>query len=836
MEREAKLLAAVSHPNIAAIHSLEEANGIKFPVLELVEGETLDQRLRSGRIKVDEALELARQIASALEAAHEQGIIHRDLKPANIKLTPTGQVKVLDFGLAKALEVQVFGADVSDSPTESVTIMGTRRGSIVGTAAYMSPEQAKGQEADRRADIWSFGCVLYEMLTGRRPFMGDTVSDTIAGVLEREPDWDALSKETPRAARRVLRRCLTKDPDRRLHDIADARIELEEAMAEPPGEAASEATTATPAWRFALPWALTATVVIAALWLGWGSLTAPQRPMNRLAIEIPLGTTNFAVSPNGQDLVFQATAGGLYHRPLGERADRSIAGAERGSGPVFSPDGRSILFFADGELKQVSLAGGEANSLADVSFSHWAGLFWGPSGDIVLANAGDSPGLWSLPAAGGTLTPIPEFALESDPYLFPTLIPGSHVMLAARHSETLPPRVWKIVALDLDAGTETDLGVTGSTPRYAPSGHLVFARYDGGFGGGALRRGSLWAVGFDRRGLVVTGSPVRIVDEISVRNNGLAHFGLSADGSLFYSPAQQPTERSLVWVTREGDERPAAKSTTGPLRTPRLSPDETRVVYRVQETDNNQLWIVDLERDAPRQLTTQGGFQPDWSHDGEYIYYGIRPRTHRRRADFSGDREDLDLPRGGPLSISPNGDWLLQYRGGGATPRDVWMVALTEDLSAEPLLATDVNEDSATFSPDGRWIAYAASRAGEDFGSGADWQIFVREFPRGTPRFVADGGAWPLWSRDGSELFYRSSSGMMMAVSIDTEPDLRIGTPHALFPWNYTWGGGTVHYAVAGDGRFLMLKEAPQVWPPQRIDVDLNWFEWIRDRMPTDGR
>ena len=227
LEREAKLLAAVSHPNIAAIYSLEEANGIKFPVLELVEGETLDQRLRSDRIKVDEALELARQIASALEAAHEQGIIHRDLKPANIKLTPTGQVKVLDFGLAKALAVQVFGAHVSDSPTESVTIMGTRRGSIVGTAAYMSPEQAKGQEADRRADIWSFGCVLYEMLTGRRPFEGDTVSDTIAGVLEREPDWDALPNETPRAARRVLRRCLSKDPDRRLHDIADARIALE---------------------------------------------------------------------------------------------------------------------------------------------------------------------------------------------------------------------------------------------------------------------------------------------------------------------------------------------------------------------------------------------------------------------------------------------------------------------------------------------------------------------------------------------------------------------------------------------------------------------------------
>ena len=481
LEREAKLLAAVSHPNIAAIYSLEEANGIKFPVLELVEGETLDQRLRSDRIKVDEALELARQIASALEAAHEQGIIHRDLKPANIKLTPTGQVKVLDFGLAKALEVHVFGADVSDSPTESVTIMGTRRGSIVGTAAYMSPEQAKGQEADRRADIWSFGCVLYEMLTGRRPFKGDTVSDTIAGVLEREPDWDALPNETPRAARRILRRCLSKDPDRRLHDIADARIELEEAMAEPPGEAASEATTATPAWRFALPWALTATVVIAALWLGWGSLTAPQRPMNRLAIPIPLGTTNFAVSPNGQDLVFQATAGGLYHRPLGERAARSIAGAERGSRPVFSPDGRSILFFADGELKQVPLAGGEANSLADVSFSDWAGLFWGPSGDIVLAKVGDSPGLWSLPAAGGTLTPIPEFALESDPYFFPTLIPGSHVMLASRpNSETLPQRDRKIVALDLDTGTETDLGVRGLTPRYSPSGHLVFARYDGG--------------------------------------------------------------------------------------------------------------------------------------------------------------------------------------------------------------------------------------------------------------------------------------------------------------------------------------------------------------------
>jgi len=566
-EREAKLLASVSHPNIASIHSLEEADGVKFPVLELVEGETLDQRLLPGPLEVDEALEIGRQIASALEAAHKSGVIHRDLKPANIKLTPEGQVKVLDFGLAKALEVHVFGAEASDSPTESMTIMGSRRGSIAGTAAYMSPEQARGEDVDRRADIWSFGCVLYELFTGRRAFAGETVSDTIAGVLEREPDWEDLPPETPRAAQRVLRRCLTKDPQHRLHDIADARIEIEEAQSDPGGDlpvVAPAVAAQSPLWRRAIRWgagiAVGAIVAGLAVWsLMRSTPTAPQPPM-RFDIELPAdvnltrtGRHAVAISPAGTHLVFSANEQ-LYVRAMDDPVGVLVPlrGTEGGGrNPFFSPDGQWVGFYAEYELRKVPISGGAAVKLCDADNPH--GASWGD--DQILYGQG-AEGIWRVSTEEGEPVQLIEMA-EGDLAHGPQVLPDGEWVLYTLLSGSNDWNDAQIVLQSLATDDRKLLVPAGKDARYLPTGHLVYTLDD-----------ELFARPFDLSRMEFTGEADSVIQGVRgsafgdhLPSTGAAHFSFSDLGGLVYLPSvvDSSNNRLLVWVDRDGNPTPVTE-------------------------------------------------------------------------------------------------------------------------------------------------------------------------------------------------------------------------------------------------------------------------------------
>ncbi len=848
LEREAKLLASVSHANIAAIYSLEEADGIRFPVLELVEGETLEERLRAGRIGVDEALEIARQIASALDAAHQRGIIHRDLKPANIKCTPEGQVKVLDFGLAKGLEVIRSAEDAAELAAATMTIKGTGRGSIVGTAAYMSPEQARGQDVDKRADIWSFGCVLYEMLTGMKPFARETLIDTLAAVLDKEPDLDALPASTPSMVRHLVRRCLRKDPDRRLHDIADARIEIEESIGEP-GEmlAAAAAPAVAPAgWQRTLSWSLTVLAIAFAVVVGWSQLRSVPQHTSRYFIESPEGNDGFVVSPDGKTLIYAAMQDGvgrLYRRAIERDAATPIPGTDDvlGTSLTFSPDGQWIAFATstDRTLKKMRLADETIVTISDLGFRNLWGVTWATDDTIILAM--DADGIWAVPAAGGDARLVAEPRPETR-YRWPSKLPGGNAVLihVRRVSEKFwaPVGDWSIGVVEWDTGELTDLGIEGTYPRYLPSGHILFGRFEGQIGGDTRPEGPLLAAAFDPERRELKGEPVSILQDVAVFPSGYAAFDLSDDGSLFYTTARLEATRSLVWLDRDGN-KTLLSQRLGPYRTPRLSPDGTKVAYRLQGVEGNQIWIHDIERDTPRMLTTQNGYMPMWSPNAEWVYFSSASTLHRRRSDFTGDRQLVQRERTGhllPTSIFPGGDRLIfgEFRPGELFRiRDIWQLPLEDMDSATPvsLVATDAQEGYGQISPDGMWLAYAATRSGQSEGGG-QWEVFVREFPDGPPYQIStDGGTQPMWSHDGSELFYLGDR-MMMAVAIQTEPEFDPGTPEPLFEWTYTRGGSTFHYSVARDGRFMALAEQPVEWPPTKINVVLNYFDELRRLVP----
>ena len=551
-EREAKLLAAVSHPNIAAIYGLEQVDGVKFPVLELVEGQTLAERIASGRMPVKEALELARQIASALEAAHERGIVHRDLKPANIKITPTGQAKVLDFGLAKALEVKVFGVVSGESPTESMTIMGSRRGAIVGTAAYMSPEQARGQEADTRADIWAFGCVLYEMLTGKRAFGGETVSDTVARLLEREPDLEALPPETPRGARWVLRRCLAKDPARRLHDIADARIELEEALATPAlaetPSGRSEKLADDPARRTkwlshsALPWLIAAAAVVtAAVALQWpttdggrtegGSPEPPSHRIQRWPLPLPEGKDaglQLAISSDGSRIVFKLTGDPrLYLHQQPEGTITALPETEGAIGPFFSPDGNWIGFIQDDKLKRKPLTGGAPVELCEVGENGGLerGGAWAADDTIIFTLNAGLARISAFEPGEPEIIVVPDPAAKERRYGPPRMIPGKRAVVSAvRRADIGTVDDSQLVVVDLDGGPITVLEERGLEPAVTPNGFLTYLRGD------ALRAVEIDLDSYETRGL---SFPVQGGLHF-VNPNGRGSYALADDGTLVF--------------------------------------------------------------------------------------------------------------------------------------------------------------------------------------------------------------------------------------------------------------------------------------------------------------
>jgi len=838
-EREAQLLASLNHPHIATIHGLEDAGGVRALVMELVEGPTLSDRIQQGAVPPDEALPIARQIAEAFEYAHERGIVHRDLKPANIKLTSDGAVRILDFGLAKALEGDAAQADISSSPT--LTAAATRAGIILGTAAYMSPEQAKGKSVDRRADIWSFGVVLFEMLSGKTLYAGETAPETMAHVITKDPEWSVLPASTPPRIRALLERCLEKDPRQRLRDIGEARIEIERVLAGASTQAlpaASVVERAAPAWRAALPWALCGLLAIVSAFALWDRVKGPPAAspsVKRFVITLPpTGQIGFgpfpvvAISPDGERLALDASIGSswrLYLRSLDSTEPVQVAGTEDSNTPFFSPDGQWLGFYGPGKLRKVSVQGGAPITLCDST--EIRGATWGPDGTIVFARAAPST-LYRVPAGGGTPEQLTKLASGERTHKWPSFLPdGKALLFTIEDGTTASAASARIAVLQLNTGKWHTVLEGGSFPRYVPSGHIVFAR-------GPV----LLAVPFDAGKLEVTGNPVPLEEGLSINMvTGAANFDVSREGTLVHVMGFAGlTQSDLVWVDRRGATKPLGL----PARAydqPALSHDARYVAIHIVE-ESNDVWT----HDTSRGTLTRFSFQPSedeaplWSPDGKRLVYsasvGTEPRAILwKNADGSGAEEVLASP-GGHIhlsSISPDGKFLLYTNYEAGSLGDMWLLPLEGERKPRPFLQTPFDERDAQFSPDGRWVAYTSNESGPD-------EIYVQGFPeaRGKWQISTGGGYGPRWSQKGQELFYRSGN-KMMAVRYSSAPAFAPSTPQLLFEGNYGFHPRREgNYSVSPDGqRFLMLKNREVDAAQSRIQVTLNWFDELKRRVPA---
>jgi len=836
-QREAKVLASLNHPHIAAIYGFEEANAVRFLVLELVEGETLADRLQIGPLLVDEALSVCKQIAEAVETAHEQGVIHRDLKPANVKITPDGKVKVLDFGLAKALAADDRSqTSIANSPT--ITVDFTRPGVILGTAAYMSPEQARGKPVDKRSDIWSFGCLLYECLSGHRPFQGDTATDLIAKILERDPDWGTLPPNTPATVQLLLRRCLVKDRNRRLRDIGDARIELENAIADPTSSSLRLATTAADeagrgrrarhTWRIALPW-LVALVAIMGL---VGSILMPkdragqhERPLARLTIPVsslPTRWGHLAISPDGRYVVYRADAtegaNRLRLRPMDEFGERTLGGSEGGFAPFISPDGSEVGFFTDRDMRIVPASGGSSQWVCE-AYGYTSGA-WGLDGTIIYSTgrSGENtlPGLSRVRATGGAsevLTTV-EPAKNERAHVMPEFLPdGKHILFTV---ETDTAR--RIAILSLETLQYHVLLDDASQPHYAPTGHLVFYNYN------SLK---VFAVPFDPTTLRVTDRRVQVLGDLT------REAVVSKNGTLAYMPVRDEAGNAAVWVDRQGQVTTLFDQ-PGSWVEPRLSPDGTRLILRQTQSPNCFLWLFDLGRSTLTRLTFEGdSHAPVWSGDGRYVLFGMERDAMRSlyRMPIDGSAPPERIWKGeGPQypGRGPADGALVPFEEENAQNNvDIWVLTLQGEPKAEPFLQTPFRDDSASFSPDGKWIAYTSNESGRD-------EVYVRPYPGpgGKNPVSTDGGGGPLWSKDGKELFYARGDAMM-AVEVNTDPAFSASTPHKLFEGKFAWER-ILNYDVAPDGkRFVLIKPQGGGGASQELRVVLNWFEELKAKVPA---
>ena len=846
-QREAEVLASLNHPNIAAIYGLEEADGVRALVLELVEGPTLADRIKRGPIPVDEALPIAKQIAEALEAAHEAGVIHRDLKPANIKVREDGTVKVLDFGLAKAFQPDASDASASMSPTMSLTAAATQMGMVIGTAAYMAPEQAKGKVVDKRADVWAFGAVLYEMLTGQKPFAGDDVSDTLALVLKFEPEWDALSTDTPPRIRQLIQTCLQKDPKRRLHDVADVQLAMEGAFETTVGPTGEPTVAQRAGWKQALPWVvgiiLAAGIASLAVWSVMRP--APPRqvsfaisPDEAMPLQIALRSVDVAISPTGTHVAY-LTGGGnlggerLHVRPLDQLTSETLAVNGLFNNPFFSPDGASVGFYDNRPgapvLQRVSVRGGPTSTicaLPDLLF----GASWGTDGTIVFGTVDPSSGLWRVAAAGGepVLLTTPNSEQGEDNHAWPEVLPGGHAVLftiLGTNNES------QIAVLSLDTGEHKTL-MRGSFPRYAPTGHLLYGV-----------QGNLWAVGFDPDRQETFGDPVPVLEGVLMKDEGGgANVGVSENGSLIYVPGDMGTTgvtRTLVWVDREGQEEalPAPPALYESLR---ISPDGRAVAVEVREPPNTDVMVYDVERETLTRLTFDPGADtwPLWSPDGQRILFSSNrdgaAGIYAVAANGTGQpaRVTTSDTDHAPQSWSGDGETLVITAG---SPPDLQVVSIGAESPPEDLIATEDIGFDAEVSPDGRWMAYASSEAGRV-------EVYVRPFPDvddGKWQISRDGGLAPVWAPDGRELFFRNLTNFeLLVVAVETEPVFNPGNPEVAFvaPYRVSSPGRGWQWDMAADGRFLMIKESGSgqgAGGLSQINVVLNWFEELKRLVPT---
>jgi serine/threonine protein kinase/Tol biopolymer transport system component len=839
-QREARMLAALNHPNIATIYGLEHSEGVHYLVMELVPGQTLAERISKGALPVEEALKVAGQVAEALEAAHERGVIHRDLKPANVKVTPEGRVKVLDFGLAKAFAGD-GGLDLSHAPT--VTAMGTEEGRILGTPAYMSPEQARGKPVDKRTDIWAFGCVLYELLTARRAFRGETLSDTVAAILEREPDWQALPFTTPTQIRDLLRRCLQKDKNLRRRDAGDASIEIHDALSAPATETKPAAVPQQfTRWRRVVALGLAGVALLAIGFIAtWNRKPSSVQPVTRTVINLPLGQQlaglengpAVALSPDGTHLAYVARQSGiqqLYLRAMDSLEAKSIPGTEGAVNPFFSPDGQWVGFFAGGKLKKVSVSGGAALTLVDVAYP--GGVSWGRQGMIAFLPDAVSA-LQQVSDAGGTPQPLTRFEKGEVSHSWPEFLPDGKAVLFAAAPNAINWSNSQVAVQSLGTGERRNLIQGGTQPRYAPSGHLVYAQ-----------GGNLMAVPFDPQRMAVMGTAVPVVEDIlQSPTGGYAQYSFSATGSLVYVPGGvQGTQSKLVWISRNGAEQPLAAPAHAYLG-PRVSPDGQRVAVGIAEQET-QIWLYDLSRETLTRLTFEGNYNyaPVWTPDGKRIAFQSNKEgplnLFWQLADGSGGLERLTTSEylHAPQSWSPDGQLLAFIEINPTTQRDIWVLRMGDPSAgsgqvrkAQPFLRTRFDETAPRFSPHGRWLAYISDESGR-------YEIYVQPYPGpgGKWQISTEGGTEPVWNPNGRELFYRSGD-KMMAVDIATQPGFAAGTPRMLFERRYEPAPfPAANYDVSSDGqRFLMLKSIEQEQAaPTQINVVLNWFEELKQKVP----
>jgi serine/threonine protein kinase/Tol biopolymer transport system component len=828
-EREARVLASLNHPNIAAIYGIEEGSAdaghhLRALVLELVEGETLADRIVRGPVPVAEVLTVARQVAEALEAAHEKGIVHRDLKPANIKIAPNGTVKVLDFGLAK-----VAAGDGADSQAPTATLDRTREGVIAGTAAYMSPEQARGQAVDKRSDIWAFGCVLYEMLTGCAAFPGDTISDTIAAILQSEPDWDALPDRVSEGIRRLLQRCLKKDLKFRLRDIGDAHAEIDEELAAPTPPSPKRTMRTVPLIGAALTVFMVAILVGAGVWfLKRPSPSALQSTVS-LVVALPPGeqlvvpAAMVAFSSDGTHLAYTAQRSGtsrLYVRAMDRQEAEPVPETEGATAPFFSPDGTWIGFFAAGKLKKVPIAGGAAVTLSDAAAGK--GGSWA-SDDTIFFSPQATSGLWRVSASGGTSHPVTTLDREKGEvnHRWPQLLPDGRALLFTVSKG--PGEDEQHVELQvLATGERRVLIETGRVGRYVPTGHLVY-----------LRAGRLLAVPFDPVRLEVTaGAPVALVENVWDWEQSSA-YAVSDTGSLAYLPGAAWQMNDLVWVDRSGKTSPVGTS-PGLYCHPRLSPDGRQVAIQVMGPTED-IWIYDLARTTSTRLTTEEGSaqRPVWTPDGARVTYRLSRAGYRnlfwKMADGSGLEQQLTRSEEyeTPDSWSPDGRILTFSRDGPKTGSDVWTLRADGTGMADPFLQTPFSEGLSRVAPDGRWVAYVSNESGRN-------EVYVRPFPDhgGKWPISTQGGNNPVWARNARELFYRSGN-QMMVVDINAQPTFTASKPRVLFEGLYEAGPDT-NYDVTRDGqRFLMVKRVEQPAPAVQLNVILSWSRELQRRVSS---
>jgi Tol biopolymer transport system component len=841
--REAQVLASLNHPHIAGIYQVEHDEGVHFLVMELVEGETLSERIARGPLPTEEALQLALQLAFALEEAHDRGIVHRDLKPANIKITPQGQVKALDFGLAKALEDDPAGPGsqpaLAHSPT--LTAQMTGAGVLLGTAAYMSPEQARGNPADRRSDIWAFGVVLTEMLTGKTVYAGQTVSDTLAGVLAREPEWDALPEDTPRSVRRLLERCLEKELRNRLQAIGEARIAIENYLADP-AAAEAEAEVApslevarTSTLRSAVPWVLAGLLGLGLI----GSMfvlrndVAPAESLQplRMSVGLPEQKSIFrgygssaVLSPDGRKIAYVFSRGVHYEIYL-HSLDQwegaplmSEAGEGRPYQPFFSPDGEWLGFVTPTELKKLPISGGTPITLAKVNLAR--GASWGTNDTIVFAPNPRS-GLHTLSSAGGESKPLTELDEQKGEatHRWPQVLPGGKGVIFTSHAASSKFYEASIEVVVLETGERKVLHRGGTFGRYVDSGQLVY-----------VHSGTIFAIPFDLETLEVTGSAAPVIEGVAASSSeGSAQFSVSPDGKLAYvsGTGTAPTV-APVWVDRHGN---ATKlwDEHQVYGNPRFAPDGKRLAVEVYKDDSADIWVYDVARDVPTRLTFDEAedANPVWTPDGEKIVFGSErdgvSNIYLKAADGSGGATRLtesDLEQY-PWSISPDGKTLVYGQRSEGTLWDIWLMPLDGDGEPAEFLATSFLEFGPVFSPDGRWIAYFSNESDA-------WEVYVRPASGvGKWQISSGGGTFPIWSPDGKELYFWVGGGVSR-VEIDGRGDsLRAGRPELMFEGKYADLGVSISYDVAPDGkRFLMFEDqdGSSAQQHQHVNFVLNWF------------